>query len=77
MTKRKTYHVVNEDGDWKVQLENAQRASGVFETKANAIERARDLAKAAPLGQVIVHRQGDDVIQNEWTYGDDPFPPKG
>jgi len=72
MTQRKTYHVVSHDGDWKVELENAQRASGVFDTKAEAIERARELAKAAPLGQVIVHREGDNEIQKEWTYGQDP-----
>jgi uncharacterized protein YdaT len=72
MSARKTYHVLSIDGDWKVKLENAQRASAVFDTKAQAIERARELAKAAPLGQVKVHREGDDVIQKEWTYGKDP-----
>lgn len=72
MSDRKTYHVVSVDGDWKVKLEHAQRSSGVFDTKAEAIERAKELAKAAPLGQVKVHREGDNEIQKEWTYGRDP-----
>ena len=71
MTERKTYHVVNDEGEWKVRLEKAQRASGVFESKSEAIERARELAKHAPLGQVVVHGR-DNAIENEWTYGEDP-----
>jgi uncharacterized protein YdaT len=76
MSQRKTYHVEHEDGEWKVEAEHAKRASGVFETKAEAIGRARELAQAQALGQVIVHKK-DGEIQTEWTYGQDPFPPKG
>lgn len=73
---RKTYHVVKQDGEWKVEGEHARRAAGVFDTKVQAVERAIDLAKAQPLGQVIIHR-GDGVIQEERTYGEDPYPPRG
>ena len=71
MVDRKTYHVEHEEGEWKVEAEHARRASGVFETKAEAIDRARELAKAQGLGQVIVHKR-DGTIQTEWTYGEDP-----
>ena len=73
---RKTYHVTTHRYGWQVKAAGAQRASSVESTKAEAVERARELAKAADLGQVVVHKQ-DGVIQTEWTYGKDPFPPAG
>jgi hypothetical protein len=40
------------------------------------VQSAKDLAKAQPLGQVVIHRT-DGQIQTEHTYGKDPHPPKG
>jgi uncharacterized protein YdaT len=75
--ERVTYHVVaSRSGGWNVKRENAQRASATTDTKREAIDRARDLAKAQDLGQVIVHRS-DGVIQTEWTYGQDPEKHRG
>jgi hypothetical protein len=72
MTKRTVYHVVpTNDGDWKVEKKGAQRASAVSEDKQPAIQRATELAKKAPLGQVVIHK-GDGTIQKEYTYGKDP-----
>jgi hypothetical protein len=77
MASRKTYHVTPTDGgDWKVQAENAQRASSVHENKADAVDRAKDLAQGQSLGQVVIHGK-DGKIQTEHTYGKDPHPPKG
>lgn len=77
MPKRMTYHVTpGADGGWKVKEENASRASSNHDTKAEAIERAKELAKNQNLGQVIIHKQ-DGTFQTEYTYGKDPFPPKG
>ncbi len=46
MTKRKTYHVTSgTDGGWKVKEEKASRASSSHGTKAEAVERAKELAK--------------------------------
>ena len=44
---------------------------GAWDHKNLAIEHAKELAKAAPLGQVIVHGE-DGKIQDEFTYGEDP-----
>ena len=77
MTKRKTYHVTpNTDRGWKVKEEKASRASSSHETKAQAVERAKMLAKNQDLGQVVIHKK-DMTIQTEHTYGKDPYPPKG
>lgn len=69
---RKTYHVTPTDnGDWRVKRATANRADSVHENKADAIERAKELAKSADLGQVKIHRS-DGEIQTEYTYGKDP-----
>ncbi len=74
---RKVYHVTpSGDGDWRVKREGSSRADSVHEDKADAVERAKGLAKDAPLGQVVIHdREGK--IQTEHTYRQDPYPPKG
>jgi uncharacterized protein YdaT len=71
MADRKTYHVLHEEGDWKVKLEASNRASGTFDNKEDAVERARELAQREEKAQVIVHRR-DNTIENEFTYGRDP-----
>ncbi len=78
MSDRKKYHVVPDgsDGSWKVKGEGSSRASNIFDNKADAVDRAKDLAKTQPLGQIIIHR-GDGTIQTEHTYGKDQYPPKG
>jgi len=77
MANRKTYHVTSGGkGGWRVKAEGASRASNTYENKADAVQRAKDLAKAQPLGQIVIHRK-DGQIQTEYTYGKDPYPPKG
>ena len=76
MANRKKYHVVPHPEGWKVEAEGAERASNIYDNKADAIERAKELAKSHPLGQVIIHKQ-DGIIQTEYTYGNDPYPPPG
>ena len=69
--KRDVYHVTPDGDGWKVKKEGASRASASTGTKKPAIDRAKELAKKAPLGQVIIHKQ-DGSIQTEYTYGEDP-----
>jgi len=76
MSERKVYHVTpGSRARWQVE-ENAQRAASLHDRKAEAVSRARELAKSGRLAQVIVHKQ-DGTIQTEYTYGDDPHPPEG
>jgi hypothetical protein len=76
MSKRGTYHITHKDGDWAVKKESAQRSVETFDNKADAVIFGREVAKDQPLGQLIVHKK-DGKIQTEYTYGKDPFPPKG
>jgi hypothetical protein len=72
MSKRTVYHVTKDAQGWKVAKEHAERASLRTETKAAAVDAARDLAKnATGPSQVKIHKQ-DGTIQTEHTYGADP-----
>ena len=76
MANRTVYHVVPDANSWKVEREGSNATEILVDNKDNAVAQARDLAKAAPLGQVIVHGR-DGRIQDEYTYGDDPRSSKG
>lgn len=71
MAKRTVYHVVPGKTGWDVSKEGVQRPSATAKTKQEAVERARELAKQQPLGQVKIHKQ-DGTLQTEYTYGQDP-----
>ncbi len=77
MSTRKTYHVTqNPDGTWKGKARGAERASTVGDTKAEVMSRTIEIAKNQQDSQVIIHKK-DGEIQEERTYGNDPYPPKG
>ena len=59
-----------------VKRSGAQRASSRHDTKKQAVDKARDMAKQEKPSQVIIRMQ-DGTIQGERTYGQDPYPPKG
>jgi hypothetical protein len=77
MPVRTTYHVTPEpSGGWRVLKAGGQRASARAALKSAAVQKARELAKKQPLGQVVVHKE-DGTIQTEYTYGDDPARTRG
>jgi hypothetical protein len=73
MAKRDIHVVPHEDG-WATKKEGAERAGGIFETKADAVEQAREQAKRERLDVIIHGRNGR--IQDADSYGPDPFPPR-
>lgn len=75
MAKRTTPHVVPRDGNWAVQRENAERASSLHRTQAEAITAGRQIAQAERTELVIHGRDGK--IRDKNSYGNDPYPPKG
>ncbi len=58
-------------GGWDVKTQGAQRAAANCEDKADALSKAKEVAKNAPLGQVIIQGK-DGKIQTEHTYDKDP-----
>jgi uncharacterized protein YdaT len=75
MAKDDNYHVVPKDNGWAVKKEGAKRASGVYDTKAEAVKGGQELAKNND-GSLRIHTK-DGKIQEERTYRQDPFPPEG
>jgi hypothetical protein len=76
MPKRERYHVTPDGDKWKVQKEGAQRAVKIFDNKEDAVDFGIKTARNQPLGQLKIHKK-DGTIQEERTYGKDPFPPRG
>ncbi|MGI5213542.1 DUF2188 domain-containing protein [Plantactinospora sp. CA-290183] len=74
MTARSQYHVVPAGDRWKV--EQGSTVAGTYDTKGAAIEQGRKVAKDNQPSQLVVHT-ADGKVENEYTYQDDPFPPKG
>ena len=79
MAQRAVLHVTPYVNGWTLNQEGADESRGdlgAWDHKDLAIQHAKELAKAAGLGQVIVHGM-DGKIQDEFTYGDDPVSSKG
>ena len=76
--KRNVYYVSpnKKRGGWDVQKQGAKRAHKHFETKDPAIKLGKELAKSSGPGQLKIQKQ-DGKLQTEYTYKEDPHPPKG
>lgn len=74
------HHVTydKDDEQWKATRAGGQRASGTFDTQADAISRANQLAANSGGGEVNIHRKDNNQIRDKNTIGKtDPFPPQG
>ncbi len=75
---RAQYFVVLHEGQWKIKHEG--KHYGPYSTQRDAIRVAVDTAqKAGKSGhdaQVLVQGQNNQ-FRTEWTYGHDPYPPRG
>lgn len=73
MTKKDIHVVPHQDG-WATKKEGNDRAGSVHDTKAEALDQAREQAKRER-AEVVIHRK-DGTIQDSDSYGNDPHPPK-
>lgn len=71
----KGQHVVPSGGKWKVVRSGAERATGVYATQREAIERATEIARSNR-AELYIHGE-DGRIRDRRSYGKDPYPPKG
>ena len=71
-----THHVVpNPNGGWSVKRGNSSRSSGNFETKSEAVHRARKISRNAST-ELKIHNKDGRISQSD-SHGNDPFPPRG
>jgi hypothetical protein len=76
MTKSKTHHVVPApDGGWNVKRGGAEKASGHFDKKQDAIDAARQISRNQGT-ELKIHNK-DGKISSSDSHGNDPNPPKG
>jgi hypothetical protein len=71
---RTHYRVLPSGSAWVLRRE--QTLLSTHAHKVNAVNEGRRVAKANPPSQLTVHR-ADGTIEDESTYGGDPYPPRG
>lgn len=71
---RKRYDVVPRGSLWCV-THDATTLSQHY-TKTYAVDAGVQVARANAPSQLLIHR-ADGTIEDERTYGNDPFPPRG
>jgi len=70
----KNQHVVpGKNGGWNVKGEGNSKSTAHTETKQEAIDKAREIAKNQK-SEVVIHGK-DRKIQDKDSYGGDPHPP--
>ena len=73
---RSSHHVVhNPNGGWDVKRGGAQRSSGHYPTKEQAVNAGRQISRNQ--GTEFVIHGLDGRIQSADSHGGDPHPPKG
>lgn len=75
MMTKSTHVVSNSDGGWDIKQSGGQRSSGYFETKQEAVDRARTISLNQEL-ELVIHNK-DGKIAGKDSHGNDPYPPKG
>lgn len=71
---RKQFHVVPNGSLWKVS--HAGRVLSNHLSKSAAVDAGVAVAKQNQPSQLIIHR-ANGTIEDERTYGQDPYPPRG
>lgn len=76
MTKGpKTHHVVPDGNNgWNVKRGGAERASGNFETKSDAVDYARQVSRNQGT-ELRIHNRDGKISQSD-SHGRDPNPPE-
>ncbi|TYC14765.1 DUF2188 domain-containing protein [Bizionia gelidisalsuginis] len=75
----KNFHLVHDDGMYKLKKENAQRASKVIDsTKADAIKQAAAFVKSKGGGSLRIHKNlGGFKEERTYPRSNDPKQSKG
>lgn len=72
---KKNQHVVPNGGKWSVRGAGNLKRTATYDTQAQAIQHARDIARNQG-SELLIHRR-DGRIRDRNSYGRDPFPPQG
>lgn len=75
MTKKSTHVISNSDGGWDIKQSGGQRSSGHFETKQEAVDRARTISLNQE-SELVIHNKDGKIAEKD-SHGNDPYSPKG
>ena len=75
MSNKSTHVVPNAEGGLYILQSGGQRSSGHFDTKQEAVQRARTISQNQNT-ELVVHNK-DGRIAGKDSHGNDPYPPKG
>lgn len=75
MSKKQIWVSPKPNGGWRVHSPKADRDIVHLASKADAVSRARDIAKKHA-GELKVQNKSGQISQSN-SYGRDPFPPRG
>jgi uncharacterized protein YdaT len=62
-------------GGWQVKGAGNLKATSVYDTQKEAIERASEIARNQE-AELVIHRPNGQIRQKD-SFGNDNFPPKG
>ena len=71
----KNQYVVKNGDNWGVRGEGNERLTKSFDTQREAIDHGREIARNQ--GSELRIQGRDSKFREAWSYGNDPFPPKG
>ncbi len=71
----KNQHVVPRDNQWAVLGEGNSKATAVYPTQQEAIQRAKEIAQNQQ-SELLIHGINGKIRERN-SYGNDQFPPKG
>ena len=74
--KSESHHVLsNPNGGWDIKKSGLKRASGHFDKKKDAVDRARKISRDQGT-ELVIHKK-DGRIHKKDSHGNDPYPPRG
>lgn len=73
---RTTWEVGPQGDQWYLKRQGAERAASLHNRKEDAIEAGASMGRANQPSQLLI-KQEDGTIEDERTYGSDPYPPAG
>jgi len=68
-------HIVPQNGAWAVKSEGNSTPISIHETQNKAINAGKPIAQSNKT-ELVIHRPNGQ-IREAWSYGNDPYPPKG
>jgi hypothetical protein len=72
---RHQYFVVHHESQWKVKYNG--KYQGVWGTQKLASRAAIEMAYAVGGDSQVLVQGAENKFRAEWTYGHDPYPPRG